>query len=377
MYPRQGGHSPATVYAESYYPRNSFGWHELRAVITPRFKYIGASRPELYDLKKDPEEKTNSAASQPTIAAALRETLEMLEGRYANGSVSQSAVLLEPETLEKLKSLGYLGYQAPAASGDSRVTRADPKDKILVFNQVLHARELRSLNRFADADEVLMALRRSEPTLYIVAFERGENLLNWGKPRAAVEEFRKAVALNPSFDQAWLGLGRAAFELADNEEAAGALRHALQLNPRNYLARRQLARVYWREDRDKEAESELAQVAREHPDFAEGRAEHGIALAKLRRYRETLAELSAALALGYYEAIVYNYAGMAYAETGDGEQAVKAYEKAVQLDPHYATAYLNLALQYRKRGELAKARQYYRKSCGLSAELCRKYSSQF
>ena len=377
MYPRQVGHSPAAVYGESYYPRNSFGWHELRAVIAPRFKYIGAPRPELYDLTKDPEEKNNLAASQSSVAAALRETLEMLEGRYANVSVSQSAARLDPEALEKLKSLGYLGYQAPAASGDSRVSRADPKDKILVFNQVLHARDLRSLNRFAEADEVLTDLKRSEPGLYIVAFDRGENLLNWGKPRAAVEEFRKAVALNPSFDQAWLGLGRAAFELADNREAADALRHAVQLNPRNYLARRQLARVYWREDRDKEAESELAEVAREHPDFAEGRAEHGIALSKLRRYPEALVDFNAALGLGYHDAIAFNYAGIAYAETGDGEQAVRAYEKAVQLDPHYAAAYLNLAFQYRKRGELIKARQYYRKTCDLSGELCRKYSSQF
>jgi choline-sulfatase len=377
MYSRQDGHSPATVYAESYYPRNSFGWHELRAVITPQFKYIGAPRPELYDLKKDPEEKNNLAASQSSIAAALRETLKMLEGRYANGSLSQSATLLDPETLEKLKSLGYLGYRAPAASGDSRVTRADPKDKISVFNQVLQARELRSRNRFAEADEILMALKRSEPALYIVTFERGENLLSWGKPGAAAEEFRQAVALNPSFDQAWLGLGRAAFALTDNKEAGDALRLALRLNPRNYLARRQLARVYWREDRDKEAEAELAEVAREHPDFAEGRAEHGIALAKLRRYREALAELSAALALGYADAIVYNYAGMTYGETGDGARAVKAYEKAVQLDPRYASAYLNLALQYQKRGDLAKARQYYQKTCSLSVELCRKYSSQF
>ena len=377
MYSRQGEHSTATVYAESYYPRNSFGWHELRAAITPKFKYIGAPRPELYELKKDPEEKNNLAVSQSSVAAALWDTLEMLKGRYENVSVSQSSAMLDSETLEKLKSLGYLGYRAPAASGDSPLGRADPKDKILVFNQVLRTRDLRSLNRFAEADEILTALKRSEPALYIVAFERGENLLTWGKPKAAAEEFRKAVALNPLFDQAWLGLGRAALVLADNREAGDALRVALRLNPHNYLARRQLARVYWREGRSKEAESELAKVARERPDFAEGRAEHGISLAKLGRYHEALAELSAALALGYCDAIVYNYTGMAYAETGDGEQAVKAYEKAVQLDPHDAVAYLNLALQYRKRGELAKAREYYKKTCDRSVELCRQYSSQF
>ncbi len=46
----------ASVYAESYYPRDSFGWHELRGLLNAHFAYIDAPRPELYDLQRDPEE---------------------------------------------------------------------------------------------------------------------------------------------------------------------------------------------------------------------------------------------------------------------------------------------------------------------------------
>jgi len=165
--------------------------------------------------------------------------------------------------------------------------------------------------------------------------------------------------------------------LGENQEAADALRLALRLNPRNYLARRTLARVYWRQEQLEQAELELAQVVREHPAFAEARAEHGVALAKVRKYREALAELGAAVDLGYSDAIVYYYKGIAYSETGEAARAIEAYEKAVELDPDYAGAYLNLALQYRRRGDPAKARRYYQKTCELSADLCRKYSSQF
>src|SRR5207245_1583151 len=130
---------------------------------------------------------------------------------------------LDSATIEKLRSLGYVAYKAPAAGNDSRVSRADPKDKIQILNKMLHAGNLRSQKRFAESDEILRGMEESEPSLYIIGFERGETLLDWGKAREATAEFRKALALNPTFDEAWLGLGRAESELGENKDATEAL----------------------------------------------------------------------------------------------------------------------------------------------------------
>jgi Flp pilus assembly protein TadD len=118
-------------------------------------------------------------------------------------------------------------------------------------------------------------------------------------------------------------------------------------------------------------------VASERPEFAEGRAEHGLALVKVGRYREAITELQAAANLGYSDAVVYYYLGVSYSETGDATRAIEAYQKAVEKDPNYADAYMRLALQYRKGGDLSKARQYYQKACKLSDELCRQFSARF
>src|SRR5207248_3316554 len=174
----------------------------------------------LYALKDDPEEIHNLAPARSSLAAALRETLDALAGRFVNARAAESSPRLDSETLEKLRSLGYLGYQASPAGRDSRLARADPKDKIGVVNQLLRADNLASVNQFAGAEDVFHGVERSEPDLYVVAFERGENLLNWGKPEAAVRELHRALALNPAFDQAWVALGRAAFGLGQNKEAS-------------------------------------------------------------------------------------------------------------------------------------------------------------
>ncbi len=364
------------VYSESYYPRDSFGWHELRALVTPEFKYIEAPRPELYDLLRDPGERSNIITTD-ALASSLRDRVAVFERRFRSPDGPAATVTLDSETLDKLKSLGYVGYKAPAAETVSDVERADPKDKIATLNHILHAADLTRLGKYAEADQVLGRVEQGEPRLYVVPFEKGENYLAWGKPEAALGEFKKSLDRNPAFDQAALGLGRAYFVLGQDTQAATAFELALRLNPRNFLARVALAKVYWRGNLLEKAEPELARVVQEQPEFAEARADYGIVLAKLGKYREATAEIQRALESGYRDAIALNYLGVAHAELGDPAQAVRDYEQALALNPRYAAACLNLALQYRQRGDAARAREYYRKVCELSDGLCRQYATQF
>src|SRR6266850_598257 len=47
------------TYTEATYPLHHFGWSDLRALRSGRFKLIAAPRPELYDLQNDPDEARN------------------------------------------------------------------------------------------------------------------------------------------------------------------------------------------------------------------------------------------------------------------------------------------------------------------------------
>ncbi|MEM9025212.1 MAG: tetratricopeptide repeat protein, partial [Bacteroidota bacterium] len=58
---------------------------------------------------------------------------------------------------------------------------------------------------------------------------------------------------------------------------------------------------------------------------------------------------------------LYNQAAD-YAENRDFENAEKYYKKAIKNDPKYVEAYDNLALVYRRMGNMEQAIEYYKKS---------------
>lgn len=370
-----GDREDAFVYAESYYPRDSFGWHELRGLVSAQYAYIDAPRPELYDLRTDPRERQNLAPSNASAAAPLREKLQDVERKYAGKPLTVSPQA-DPETVERLRSLGYVSMVSPlAAQNDPNAP--DPKDKIATLRKILRAGDLRRMRKFPEADDLLAGLETSEPALYAVPFERGENLLAWAKPQQALPEFGKALSLNPNFDQALLGLGRAHFMLGQDKPAAESLELALHINPRNFLARLALAKVYWQQNLPAKAEQELAEVVQEHPELTEGHADYAVILTKEAKYGEAMPHFEQALANGYRDPLVFNYEGISLEHTGKPSEALEAYKQAVTLNPGYAAAYLNLALLSQKQNRPGEARQYFQKTCERSVALCGQYASHF
>lgn len=365
------------VYAESYYPHDSFGWHELTALLISRYQFIDAPRQELYDLDRDSKEETNLARANSDIANSLRQTLEAAEHRYSSALAKPAAFQPDPETVERLKSLGYISYQADVSRSTGSAHRADPKDKIGVLNQILRAGDAARAGRFADADLLLSVIEKGEPDLYLIPFQRAENFLAWGKTPDALPLFQRALALNPSFDQTALGLGRTYFVLGRMKEAQDAFELALDRNPNNYLARMALAKVYWRQQSLEKAEAQLRILIRTHSEYAEAHALYGIILAKTQHYPGGIKEIETGLSQGFQDALAYNYLGVCYAETGDANRAEQNYRKAVALDPRYSAAYLNIALMEKKSGRQDEAAKDFQKVCNLSTELCDQYRSSF
>jgi len=93
----------------------------------------------------------------------------------------------------------------------------------------------------------------ADPGEYARALVGGETLLKRGKYRAAVGEFRKAVALRPDSVPALLALGDAFLEGDQLRNAVKPLQQAAQLDPRSARAQLLLGTVFQGLGREKEA----------------------------------------------------------------------------------------------------------------------------
>jgi hypothetical protein len=127
-------------YAEAMYPLHHYGWSDLRTLRSGRYKLIDAPRPELFDLQEDPRESTNIFEQRRALGDRMVSRLREMEQGFAQVKTAQPAADVDPEVRARLAALGYVGSFVASAS-DPRSDRADPKDKVGLFNLLADARE--------------------------------------------------------------------------------------------------------------------------------------------------------------------------------------------------------------------------------------------
>src|SRR5262249_50893521 len=73
-------------YGESEYPRRVFGWSSLASWRAERFLFVEAPRPELYDLRADPQARRNLVHDRPAAARGLAAQMEAARRSWAGGA---------------------------------------------------------------------------------------------------------------------------------------------------------------------------------------------------------------------------------------------------------------------------------------------------
>ncbi len=369
--------SERPVYAETYYPHDSFGWSPLRSLSTRRYHYIEAPRPEIFDLASDAEEKRNLYATRRAEAEALRSQLRDFERRYTAQASPAKGPPLAPETLEKLKSLGYVAYSAPAAGAPATGELPDPKDRLKAFKSILRATDLASLGRLDQSEALLKTVAAEEPRLYLIPFMLAENAARARRWTEAEPQFLACLKLSPSFQQAVMGLARAYLAQGKGEQARPWLELAVHENPHNFLAYHGLGLVARQQKQNEEAQRYFLKAIEEKPNYAPSQQELGVASVEMQHYTEALGPLTRAAELGPENAVLANYLGIAYANTGRMSEAVKSYQKALAMKSDYAAARLNLAFAYLKLDDRASATREFYTLCQQSTSLCQQYRSKF
>lgn len=361
-------HSPQrAAYSETFYPANSFGWSALRSLQTSRYHFIEAPRQELYEHASDPAEKTNVAEKEAVVASRMRAQINQLLAAYAAPTPSAgNTTSASPEVLEKLRSLGYVAYKAPAASGSQL---ADPKDKLATYQDVLRATDLIEAGNFPAARALLTRLQRSEPNLYLIPFLLGEAASHDAQWKEAEKQFGRAAALNPGFDQARMGLARALGLEGKSALARDLIGTLLAENPRNFRAWYLLAQIEAQKDQRASREA-LDKVLAIQPNFAPAYRDRGLLSVSEGTFVSAAEDLARAAELGLRDPLTFNSLGICYSRMNRLDDAAENYRRALEADPAFAQAHLNLGFVYERMKQPLLAKQEYAAACRLDRRLC-------
>jgi choline-sulfatase len=280
---------------ETDYPLR-FGWAPLRSVRTEGMKLIEAPKPELYDLRADPQELSNKY--EPENAA-----------------------------VEKLQKL------LPAKDADNKAAQAlpDPKDKIDEQNLLHQAMIASDDNRPADARAALEKALEIDPKSPTALRQLGELEFQAGEYAEAAEHLKRAREVRPDDATAAFIRGQALQKTGDLAGARDALEASLKLVPSQLEARLLLSQIYLRLSDPKAAEDQAEAALLLQPESID--AAIAVARAKIvdRRFPAAVETLKPISESKSATAELFDVLSQAYAGQGKEADAARAKNQADRL----------------------------------------------
>ncbi len=342
---------PVSV-AETYYPRFHLGWSELFAVENGRWKFVGAPRPELYDLVADARELHDVSAQYPQIAAALSAHLDSL--KLVEAGRGPTPAKLDPVALDRLRSLGYVsGSESKASSSTGPLP--DPKDKIALLRELLQATALRDAGQVDEAARQLEDLARKDPDNPAVHLTLSSVYFRGKDTQRAIASARRAVALDPESANAVLTLAFSYQAGGHADEAAAGFERVLVLDPDNLKALINLGDVRYEHGEREKAFDLYQRAAALAPRFALAQINFASLALEMNRSQAAEEALKRAVALGGNHPDLHFNLGVLAEQHGQTAVAAREYRAEVAAHPESFKAWVNLGLLERQSGNIAGA----------------------
>ena len=192
----------------------------------------------------------------------------------------------------------------------------------------------------------------------------------------AVHEFSQAVARDPNYAQAWLGLADAYTVLAINEEAPpadlipkarAAAEKALALDPNLGEAHATLAHLRFFYDWDEHgAEVEFLKSIQLNPNDATAHHWYGLLLLYTGRFDEAEREIRQAEELDPLSPVLPAVLSRIYLFSGNADEAIRTLRATIPHDPKYAVTHDALGQAYRQKAQYGPALEEFNEYLRLS-----------
>ena len=344
-----GGGPDRPSYFEAMTAAVTRGWAPLRGVLVSREKYIDLPIAELYELDRDPEETTNSVTVRTERAQVLLNTLKGFNVAPPGRPREET-----PDTIERLRSLGYIGG-GTAAVREKYTDDDDPK-RLIELEQTMHrASEAYQNGRPDDAIALyrsVIAKRSDTEDAY-----RQLALVYWreGRPADAIATLESALRNGVTQSEVRIKLGQYLAEAGQPEKAIALLESFGSDDPDALIA---LGNAYEMARRPNDAVRTYKHLIEVDPQNGLGYQNLGVTQLELKD--DTNAEATLRRAIGVDPTLggAYTALGVLLVRTGRNAEAIDMWKRAITLDPSNFNALFNLTKTLVDMGKIDEARPY-------------------
>lgn len=170
--------------------------------------------------------------------------------------------------------------------------------------------------------------------------------------RKALEEYEKALVINPMNPILMGAIGECYFHVGQLDQAILTLHKTIQINPQDAEAHSLLAVSYYEVGLMSKAIDYCKKAIHLSPQNAAYYNNLGVALAEKGELDEAISTYKAALKINKSDAVVYTNLGVIYHQLGKEKEAKEAFHDAMKLDPNEITAHYCLGMEYEHKGEV-------------------------
>jgi arylsulfatase A-like enzyme/tetratricopeptide (TPR) repeat protein len=343
------------LYGESVVP-TVFGCNPLRGVVQGKWHYIWSKNPELYDLSRDPGEQHDMIDREAERAAVLHDALiSMLQSPTPADEPGQP---VEPEALERLESLGYVGSGTMPNRIGIDPSAVDPKDFVGDYVRLARAKALRYEGKLQEANAICREILERNPDSLWANNIAGLVAYDERRLRDARDYFSKVLTILDTlqrsahsgstrrFDfeiaEAHDHLGRVLELAGDTAAALQHLERAVDLQPDVAVFQNNLGSALVNLDRPDDALWHLEQAVRLRPSYASAHKNLGIALLDRREFGRAKVQFETAVRLTPSYVAAHYGLGHSLAYLDDFEGAAKQFARVLELDPEHDKARADL-----------------------------------
>lgn len=346
-------------YFESMTANLDRNWAPLKGVISDQFKYIDLPLKELYDIQSDYKEENNLVGKEISLMNESGNKLDECIRKYSVEK-NQKIIRIEEnsETLEKLRSLGYIGPSEKRPAKKIYSVQDDPKN-LIYLDTMLHEAMGNFLNNdYEKAIHLLEKVLELRPDFYRIYANLSFIYHEMGELQKSVETLKKAMELNLENPDLLVRLGIYLQEIGSVNQSVEILESLIKQDPQNIDVLNFLGMGYWRQGNSDKAAETFERLLSLKRNFPSAYNNLGAVYLGDKKYDLAYEMFKEAIRLDPKLSGAYNGLGVVYVNREDYDNAVESWKKAISLDRKQYDALFNLGILLVRLGRFDEAVPY-------------------